>query len=199
MTAALTWAGAHRPIAGEVECGDLSVVESYAEGTTIGVFDGLGHGPEAAAAARIAEAVLRRSPDLPPLELIHACHKALRGSRGAAGLVASASTGGMLSWVGVGNVEGWRVCRPNSGRRREALISSAGVLGYQIPTLRSRTLTLAPSDLLAFSTDGVSSSFVESVVPGTELAGLADRLLLMYGRPNDDALVLLARFEGQAA
>lgn len=197
MTGTVSWAQARRPIAGETACGDLGVVVPFDGGTVIGVFDGLGHGPEAAAAAECAAAALRESPSLRPVDLARHCHEALRGTRGVAAMVASISSSGALSWVGIGNVEGWWF-PVGLNRRREALLSAAGVLGYQIPTLRSREATLGFGDTLVFATDGLYSSFVEAVSPTDDLASLADRLLYQYARPQDDALVLVARFGGGA-
>ena len=125
----LHWAERSRPIPGEVESGDLPVVLPFPGGALLAVMDGLGHGPEAAAAARLAADVLRSNPARRPAEQISSCHAALKGSRGVAMLVVSVSfTPPTIAWAGVGNIEGWQV----SGGRREAMISRAGVVGYQI-------------------------------------------------------------------
>lgn len=192
----LRWAQRSRPIAGETELGDAHIVKPFDGGALVAVIDGLGHGREAAAAANLAVETLSCSPASPPAEQIERCHLALKGSRGAAMLVVSLSwRASTISWSGVGNVEGWRVAEG----RREAMISRAGVVGYQIMKPIDRTSALHESDLLLLATDGIRPGFLEGVSDDLDVETLATRILSTYARPNDDALVLVARCDPRTA
>src|SRR5947209_14365503 len=103
----LDWACAGVALPGETESGDLHVVKDFEGGALVGVVDGLGHGPEAAAAARKAVAALEQRAEEPLIPLVRRCHEHLRGTRGVVMRIASLDTGNnSASWLGVGNVEG---------------------------------------------------------------------------------------------
>ena len=76
------WGVATVALQGQSESGDLHMVKAVTDGVLIAVVDGLGHGEEAAAAARIAVDALERYAEEPPLALLQQCHVALKGSRG---------------------------------------------------------------------------------------------------------------------
>lgn len=198
MASAVTWARASRPLAGESESGDLHAVAPFDGGVLLAVVDGLGHGPEAATASRLAARVLTSDPSLEPVELMQRCHRALRGSRGAAMLVVSLLFApSRFSWAGVGNVEGFRVRRTGgAGNAREALISAAGVVGYQLPVQRTREASLELSDLFVLATDGISPGFMEDLTGAGEPEEIAHAILTSHARASDDALVLVARYNG---
>src|SRR3954447_25696807 len=75
---------ATRPYPTEVENGDVWHVDWQSKGCRIAVIDGLGHGPQAAAASANARDALRAPPEAHPVEALRLCHEALRGTRGAA-------------------------------------------------------------------------------------------------------------------
>ena len=104
---AVEWGVASRCLRGETTSGDLAVLRLLPEGALLAGIDGLGHGREAALAARRAGAVVRERPTADLVLLVQRCHDALRGTRGAAISLAfvSAADGG-LTWLGVGSVEG---------------------------------------------------------------------------------------------
>jgi negative regulator of sigma-B (phosphoserine phosphatase) len=164
----------------------------------LAVVDGLGHGPEAAAASRLAARVLISDASLEPAELMQRCHQALRGSRGAAMLIVSLLFApSRFSWAGVGNVEGFRVRRTSGvGNGREALISAGGVVGYLLPTQRRRDASLEPGDLFVLASDGISPGFMEALTSTGEADDIAQAILAAHARPTDDALVLVARYDG---
>src|SRR6185437_15006045 len=69
--------------------------------------DGIGHGEEAANAAEAAISILKASPDEPVISLLERCHEGLRSTRGVVLSLASIDPKhGMMTWVGVGNVQG---------------------------------------------------------------------------------------------
>ena len=196
----IVWGVAHRALPGESESGDLHTVVPHANGVLIAVIDGLGHGPEAAAAARIAAARLQQSPDEPPAELVQHCHRALLRTRGAVMSLASIdANAGRMTWIGVGNVDGTlyradRAARP----RRESLSLRGGVVGYQLPSLRPATLPITPGDTLVLATDGVSSAFHNEWPFGRVPQAAADDIVARHGKDTDDALVLIAHYVGRS-
>ncbi|MGH8281672.1 MAG: protein phosphatase 2C domain-containing protein, partial [Gammaproteobacteria bacterium] len=80
--ATFEWAVAEKPFAEYMPCGDHHVVVPLPNGALIMVVDGLGHGEQAALAARVAvEAVSSQTAAKVPLrQLVQRCHSALRGS-----------------------------------------------------------------------------------------------------------------------
>jgi negative regulator of sigma-B (phosphoserine phosphatase) len=195
LSGPLEWACHSRPLHPEVESGDLHVVVPFVDGALLAVIDGLGHGPDAAVAARLAaETLVAHAGDDPP-QLISQCHRALRGTRGAAILVLSLSAAGArVSWAGIGNVEGWLV----RAKQREALISHAGVVGYQVSAPRLRSSPLTPGDLFVLATDGIAMSFSEDLKVGRP-DQLTEIIFEKHARVTDDALVLVARYGGGMA
>ena len=185
---------AARPAPGETRCGDDFIVELSDEATLVAVVDGLGHGPEAADATSRAVEYLREHAAQPLVALVEGCHQALRKTRGVVLAIARLEMDGRsLSWVGVGNVEA-RVFR--SGRdwgQSDTLLIRGGVVGYQIPTLRPRSLGLGDGDLLVMATDGIQSGYPNALKPTQTVQASADCILADYGNDFDDALVLVSR------
>src|SRR5690349_17718969 len=89
---ALDWGVSWRALPGERESGDLHIVKTFATGILVGAVDGLGHGPEAAVAARAAVSVLEEHAEEPLIPLVKRCHEALRRTRGVVLSIASIST-----------------------------------------------------------------------------------------------------------
>lgn len=183
-------------------CGDQWVVAEGAGATLFGAVDGLGHGGEAAAAARLAAEVLSQHAPEPLDGLLVLCHQALSASRGAAVTLAIADRDGhWLRWLGVGNVAGFLVpCGiPRSLGRAQvaAALVLGGIVGFRLPVLRvPEPVATRPGDVLILATDGVKLD----IGPGSRLSGpvgrLANELLERSATDADDALVLAARHRG---
>jgi hypothetical protein len=106
-TGLIDWAIAGTVLPGQNESGDLHLVKTTPEGALVAVVDGLGHGGEAAEAARGAVRSLERQGAQPMISLVKSCHGALTGTRGVVMSVAAFNARDeTLMWVGVGNVEG---------------------------------------------------------------------------------------------
>lgn len=191
----LEWATATRLRPGEWVAGDLGVLVPGPTGTLIAATDGLGHGPAAARAARVAVREARLTVEADLADVARRCHRALRSTRGAAlslGLVGRAKAS--LTWLGVGNVEG-RLIRA-SGRRMESLVLAPGVPGHDLPELVPKTLPLRRGDLLIFATDGVAQCFADDLNVWGSPAEIAERIMSRFWNANDDALSLVARYLG---
>lgn len=193
----LEWGVAVRPMPGETESGDQYLVQPWPAGALVAVLDGLGHGEAAAAAARTAVAELRDHAEEPLIPLVNRCHHALRRTNGVVMSVASFQAADQtLTWLGVGNVE-CLLLRADAAARpaRMDLLPRAGVVGYQLPPLRTSVLSVAPGDVLLLATDGIRGGFTERLSLSDSPQQLADHILTHYAKETDDALVLVARFD----
>jgi negative regulator of sigma-B (phosphoserine phosphatase) len=193
----LAWAATSRPMRGEQVSGDRVSVQLDGSRAVLAVVDGLGHGPEAAAAARLATDVVEHNPAEPIDVLLLLVHRQLANSRGAAATVAILDAdSGRLHWLGVGNVEGVVVRADELARPRTiGAFLVGGVLGYQMNQLHAPTqVDLADGDVIVIATDGVRAELSSIVRSDQPVERMADRILAKYGRPDDDALVLVARY-----
>jgi negative regulator of sigma-B (phosphoserine phosphatase) len=192
------WAVATRCRRGEATIGDLAVLASLPEGALVAAIDGVGHGGEAARAARKAGEVVRKRPSQDLVLVAQRCHTALRGTRGAAITLAFISSlRGAMTWLGVGNVEG-RVLSGDPAERRPkaSLALGSGVAGHELPRVRTTTLDLRAGDVVILATDGVRDAFGDSLDISGSTQAIADRVLATHWRPTDDALVVALRYLG---
>src|SRR5881396_3494806 len=129
----------------------------FLDGPLAAVMDGLGHGPEAASAARQAAGILEASAGEPVIALVQRCHDGLRRTRGVVMSLASfTARDSSMAWIGVGNVETVLLrADPSASRRREAISRRGGVVGYQLPPLRATALPVSRGDTLIMATDGI--------------------------------------------
>ncbi len=215
--APIDWGVASWSVPGETNIGDHYLVEPFSDGILTAVVDGLGHGERAAEVARLTIDTLKSHAHEPVDALMQRCHGALRGSRGVVLSLASFNlVSSNMAWLGVGNVSGLLV-RANHGTPRsyERLLLRGGVVGYRLPTLRTVVFPLSLGDTLIFVTDGIRSGFTEVLTDQTLLRPhtpgelnrsevtsdspqqLASRILELYGRQTDDALVLVVRLGGK--
>jgi hypothetical protein len=198
-SAALEWDTASAPFPGETVLGDRAVVTVARERALVAAVDGVGHGPEAAAAARIAGDVLQRSAGADPASAVLACHRALIHTRGAALSLASVDLGGRaITWLGVGNVEGRLLRGAELVPVTESLLVHGGVVGHELPRLSPQTTSVARGDVLILATDGIRRDFADTLVASGSCRDIADRILQRHGLGSDDALVLVARYLGPA-
>jgi negative regulator of sigma-B (phosphoserine phosphatase) len=186
-----------RTLAGQRECGDMYLFRPFAQGLLVAAIDGLGHGEEAAAAAKTAVDTLSNQPQAPVAELFERCHQSLKRSRGAVMSLASFGGNGHMTWAGVGNVEG-RLLRaePGKGATSESLMLLGGVVGYAMPSPRVSTVELRPGDTLIFATDGIRERFTEGVDLGESSQTMAETILARHGKATDDALDVVVRYLG---
>jgi negative regulator of sigma-B (phosphoserine phosphatase) len=183
---------------GQVESGDHHLVRCRGDGVLIAVIDGIGHGEEAATAAKTAVSILKAGADEPVLSLVQRCHEGLRATRGVVLSLASIEMEhGMMTWIGVGNVQGVLVrSGAKVGTGQEALLLRGGVVGSQLPGLQAAVLPITKGDTLVFATDGIRGEFAESLSVLESPQRVADKILKQHSRGNDDALVLAVRLIG---
>lgn len=185
-------------------CGDLHLVRhmngAHEPAVLVAVVDGLGHGQEAAAAARIAIDTLDRHAGAPIPEMIRLCHAALVGSRGVVMSVAQFDVAhDTMTWVGLGNVAGVLVPGDRVGRPPyTTLVTRGGIVGTSLGPLPIRpwVIPIQPRDQLVLATDGVHSDFSDDISLHQGPQQTAARVLARHSKGSDDALVLIARYLG---
>jgi phosphoserine phosphatase RsbX len=181
---------------GQSESGDRHLVRRRSNGVLIAVIDGLGHGDDAAAAAKLAVSVLQDSGGESVITLMQRCHENLRTTRGVVmSMAAIDATHGLMTWIGVGNVQGLMLRHGAiKGSLHEELLLRAGVVGAQLPPLQATVLPVTNGDTLVFATDGIRNGFSEDISALEPPQKCADRILAAHCRQNDDALVVVTRY-----
>jgi phosphoserine phosphatase RsbX len=199
--ALLEWGMAGEPLAGQSESGDLGLVLPFPGGILVGALDGLGHGDEAAAAARAAAEVLRSQPDAPVIWLVRECHAALGETRGVVMSLASFSARyATMTWIGIGNVEGLLVrADAAASPPRETLLLRGGVVGFKLPELGAAVLPVGRGDTLVLATDGIRNDFADGLSLAHPAQQVADQILARHAKKTDDALALVAVVVGDTA
>lgn len=188
---------AARALSGQSDSGDLQAVVHFDGGAMVAVIDGLGHGPQAATAARIASTALEENAQESVIALVQLCHEKLKATRGVVMSVAFFNANdSTVTWLGVGNVEGVLLHRdPYGTLTQEVLPLRGGVVGDHLPSLIASIVPVVKGDTLVFTTDGIRSGFVEGLKADTVQA-TAEAILARFARGTDDALVLVARYTG---
>jgi anti-sigma regulatory factor (Ser/Thr protein kinase) len=178
---------------GEQQCGDAWAEERRADGVTILVVDGLGHGPGAAEAAAAAVAAFRRAQFEPPARRLEALHGAMRGTRGgAAGIADIDLTARRVRYAGIGNV-GAMVLDGDTSR---SLVSHNGTLGHTVRKITEVTAEWPARGLLLMYSDGLGTPRDLDAYPGlmerqpSLVAGVLWRDL---ARGRDDVTVVVAK------
>jgi anti-sigma regulatory factor (Ser/Thr protein kinase) len=195
-----------RPLDKEPVSGDHAVVLRDGAVLLVAVIDGIGHGEAARDASdRAVAAVLDRGSAHPvtphptllrsPSAVLHACHAALTGSRGAVMSAARVDDdAGHVEHAGAGNV----TTRIDGFDRSKRFGASAATLGARGTKLRvvAETAAFERGDALVMFTDGLASR--ASLTETRHLLHehpivIAQRLMETFGRATDDALVLVVR------
>jgi serine/threonine protein phosphatase PrpC len=192
------WSVASRPISGQSISGDLHVAKPFANRILLAVVDGVGHGEEAATAARRAVEILDLHAAESVIALVKRCHEALVQTRGVVLTVAKLNTAeNTMTWLGVGNVEG-RLLRADAkaSHPRESVLLRGGLVGYQLPALQASVIPVAAGDLLILATDGIHPVFEDGIKLSGTTREIADQIMNRHFKGNDDALVLVARYLG---
>lgn len=197
LEARLDWGVASHAQVPLHECGDAWTIRGVEGGCVVAVIDGLGHGTHAARASRSAIESISQSTAGTLEQILLGCHHALLRSRGAAISLARIDLAKQeLAWLGVGNVDGLvlsPVANQPAGWQMESLVVRGGVVGYELPNLRSSRVPFAVGAVLVFATDGVKQGFSKAIRPGQGAQAAADRLMAEFDLRTDDALILVVR------
>ncbi len=181
------------PKPGEVVSGDTWAVEAMSGHFTLLVADGLGHGPDAARAARAATEILVRHAKEAPGTLLELGHQALASTRGAAVAFARIDLGqGKGVYAGVGNISG----RVESGSGRRQLVSHNGTLGHTLRKVQEFPFDYPADGTLILHSDGLTSHWSLADYPRlmAKHAGLIAGVLYRdHVRGRDDVTVVVIK------
>jgi hypothetical protein len=185
--------GIVRAYPGESVSGDAFFIEGTPQGLLIALVDGLGHGPIAAEAAKLALETIRTHASESPVTILEACHQKLLRGRGAAISIVRIDHQGRGTFSGVGNVS--THIYPHSSKD-PVFLPSAGVIGHRFRPLRETTFRLPNDGVGVLHSDGVSSRLDPIVpLPGT-ISARASALLSTFGRTTDDPCLVLFAHRG---
>jgi phosphoserine phosphatase RsbX len=198
-TSTVEWSVVSRALPGQAVSGDLHVIAPWRDGVLIGVIDGLGHGDEAVAAARVAADVLEQHAGETVVSLVQRCHRALQKTRGVVMTLVSADTREeTIAALGIGNVETLLLrANPRATPRRDSVLLRNGVVGYRLPALQVSVLPVARGDVIVFATDGVREDFGDIVQATDTPAQITARVMGEKFRGTDDGLVLACKYTGK--
>lgn len=160
------------PFPGQKESGDLHIIKELPDKVLIGVVDGMGHGHEAAVAAKCAVDTLESNADQTLIKLVKLCNEKLKSTRGAVMALASINYNDeTLTWVSVGNVEGMLLRADSTIKPAyESIFMCPGALGYRLSQLYATIIPISKGDLLILSTDGIRSDYVLRIAADSQYA-----------------------------
>ena len=189
---------ASRTLPGETISGDLPVFIEFPDGVLVAAIDGLGHGSEAARASQRAAEALSSCANQTVTSVVKQCHEQLQSTRGAVMSLASFSApDNTMTWLAVGNVEGYLFRDDASKREKSYLLLRGGVVGHSLPPLRAETLEVHPGDTLVMATDGIRSGFSSSIELRDSPQEIAESILANFAKETDDAIVIIVRWVGK--
>jgi anti-sigma regulatory factor (Ser/Thr protein kinase) len=178
---------------GETECGDAWRVVRGRQRISVLVVDGLGHGPDAAAAAGAATATFPQFANGPPEATLVGLDAAMRHTRGAAlSVVAIDNAAGQMLFSGMGNVDG----RVLADGATEHLVPQNGIVGHAMPAPRSMNVSWPAEARLVMHSDGILPRWRAEAYDGHTAmhpALLAGLIYRDFARDRDDATVLVLR------
>ena len=178
---------------GELECGDAWATAPHASGARIVVADGLGHGAEAAEAAREAVGVFHKRAADEPATILRFAHEALRSTRGAAVSVVDVDCDrGVITFAGIGNIAGAALI----GSSRRNFVSHNGILGHAARTISAFTYPFDRNTLVVLNSDGLVTHWSLDAYPGIvgrDPSVIAAVLYRDFTRRRDDVTVVVAR------
>lgn len=184
---------ASRPCRRALENGDAIVVRQWEDHALLGVIDGLGHGPQAQKASRAARQYVEEHFDQPLPNLFRGVGHTCRATRGVVMALARFDLGqGTVTLASIGNVETVLV----GGSAPVHTLARRGILGFHSPEPLLTQHPWLPERLLIMHSDGLQGrwnweQFAELSPEPTAL--IARRLLLVLGKNDDDATVVVAR------
>jgi len=188
-----------KPYPGEASSGDDGVFFQSESGFIAAVADGLGHGPEAREASNRAIEVLGRNRHRDLDQIVTVLNQELAGTRGCAMSVTRFSKDNrMIECTSVGDVHSHLY----KLRDAQFFTSTPLILGDSDTarqTIRVEKATAQPGSVLVMFTDGLKSRTSlkgQLEVLRQPAIAIAQHLLENDSRPDDDALVLVARFIG---
>jgi anti-sigma regulatory factor (Ser/Thr protein kinase) len=185
--------GVNVPHPGETVSGDAWLVSGKRDRVLALVCDGLGHGPDAAAAAAAACQTFRRNATGAPAFVLERIHEALRSTRGAAVGVAEIDRAHeVVRFAGVGNIAGTILV---NGATR-SVVSHHGTAGHDARRIQEFTYPWVAGALLVLHSDGLVSRWTLQRYPGLASRHPVLTAAVLYRdfrRERDDTSVVVLR------
>lgn len=186
-------AGMAVPHPGERFCGDAWSFHHSSDGIKVLLADGLGHGHDAADAAKEAVAAFHRRADLSPGDLLATLHDALKKTRGAVAAIADIRpVERTLTFAGIGNISAVVL----SGGTSRSLVSHNGTLGMVTARIQEFRVDWPADGVLVLHSDGLQSRWDLSSYAGLiarHPAVIGAALLRDFRRQRDDASVVVVK------
>ncbi len=197
----LTIGGVRVPRTGEVDCGDNWAALQTSGRLQVAVCDGLGHGPNAAAAADAAISSFSRTAGEAPEAILKAMHQALRSTRGAAAALLDLDyEAGKARYAGVGNISGSIIDRGGTVRH---MVSHNGTIGHVTYRIQEFNYEFGAGAMAVLHSDGVATHWGFDSHPGLSSRHpslIAGVLYRDFNRGRDDATVIVVKqAEGKVA
>lgn len=183
------------PLAGQIISGDHYFIKECDDFILFAIIDGLGHGIDAAIAAKKAIEILTIHFIEPIGTLVALCDKALLHTRGAAMTIARLDHNHILNYIGIGNVIGVCWTRDSNARlMSQPFFLEGGIVGSRLPpTIQVQEIALSLGDIIIFATDGIKPQF-KSVMPTIESTEkIAKKIFNHHRNKNDDGLVVVVQ------
>jgi anti-sigma regulatory factor (Ser/Thr protein kinase) len=186
-------AGMAIPYPGERVCGDGWICHSEPDRTVALLVDGLGHGWEAAEAAKEAVQTFRRRADLAPGQILHYLNESLRKTRGAVAAIAEIRPKeNTLIFAGIGNISASLFSKGAS----RSFVSHNGTLGVRMSKIQEFKSDWPADAVLVMHSDGLQSRWDLGTYPGLisrHPAIIGGALLRDFRRQRDDASVVVIK------
>ncbi|MDO8844839.1 SpoIIE family protein phosphatase [Methylicorpusculum sp.] len=190
---------ATRPFQGESDCGDQCGWWTTGSRILMAVADGLGHGPEAAKAATAAINGINDHLGYSCEEIFEQCNKRLHDTRGAA--LALAMIEPEANRMTIGSVGNIRVVLIGKSRTLR-FGATRGIVGSGYSKLIFESISINPGEVLAMFSDGLNEDIgIHELLDNSDRSSLdeAQAILDRWAKPEDDAAVLIYRYESFAA
>ena len=178
---------------GETACGDAWCWVEDADGWTVMVADGLGHGADASIAASEAVRVFLQHRAAPTPDIVAAAHAAMRHTRGAAMGIARVDLARReLGFAGVGNIGGTIL----AGGGARSLVSLPGIVGHESRKIQEFVYPWPEKAVVVLHSDGLQTRWTLDrypALPARDPALLAALLYRDFTRGRDDVTVVAGR------
>ncbi len=177
----------------EEVCGDAWAVDQHLGRFLLIVADGLGHGPDAAAAAQKAVQVFHGHAAQSPAEILTKAHSALRATRGAAVAIVEVDRAKEeVRFCGVGNIAGTVII----GEKSHGMVSHHGIVGQEARKIQEFHYPWAADALLVLHSDGLATRWSLAAYSGLATRHpslIAGVLYRDFSRGQDDVTVIAAK------
>ncbi|MBA2649490.1 MAG: SpoIIE family protein phosphatase [Legionella sp.] len=183
-------------LAGETACGDQYLVKEFDDFTLLVVVDGLGHGEDAALAAKKAIKTVDNNANAPLETIFKLCAQALADTRGAAMTIVRIDNAcPSVHYKCIGNITGiyWHIGE-RAKLKKDSFLFENGIVGSCSPmVLPTRHLNLSSGDVIILATDGIKANFTDEPPQWKSPKQIADEIFTNYRNKGDDGLILVAQ------